>query len=268
MKHRDRWLRAGRPDLAAWNAPSLITADDVPAQCRLPFCTLWVENRQKVFCKNHEARWRHAGRPDIEQFIVDCQVIGTASIDLRGLPPQLKLEFQYGLQCRADARARTTPPYMVMQAVRLANAAAVASLLDLEEPEWRKAAKAGRSRPPILFVIEAREAVESLRDGTGWEVEYPRDVWRLHKLPGITVRHADSTSRERLRFDRISQPWLRELGKRWTRLRLATGLSVGAAKAGVDALTCFSQFLAHAGVDRLAEVDRPLLERHLGWVAS
>ena len=31
----------------------------------------------------------------------------------------------------------------------------------------------------------------------------------------------------------------------------------------VDALTCFSQSLTRVGVDTLAQVDRPLLERHL-----
>ena len=70
------------------------------------------------------------------------------------------------------------------------------------------------SRP--LFLVDARDAVESLRDGTGWEVEYPRDVWRLHKLPGITAPAGRPCPRARLRFDRIRQPWLRELAKRWT----------------------------------------------------
>jgi integrase len=36
----------------------------------------------------------------------------------------------------------------------------------------------------------------------------------------------------------------------------------------VDALTCFSRFLTLAGVDALAEVGRPLLERYLAHVAS
>ena len=67
----------------------------------------------------------------------------------------------------------------------------------------------------------------------------------------------------RLRFDRITQLWLRDLGKRWTRLRLTSGLSIGAARAGVDALIRFSDFLTLTGVDRLADVDRPLLERYL-----
>ena len=72
----------------------------------------------------------------------------------------------------------------------------------------------------------------------------------------------------RLRFDRITQLWLRELGKRWTRLRLTSGLSIGAARAGVDALICFSDFLTLTGVDTLADVDRPLLERYLAHVMS
>ncbi len=119
-----------------------------------------------------------------------------------------------------------------------------------------------------LFLIDARDALESLRDGTGWEIEYPRDVWRLHKLPGITIPAGRPCPRARLRFDRITQPWLRELAKRWTRLRLASGLSIGAARGGVDALTCFSTFLTLAGVDTLADVGRPLLERYLAHVAS
>ena len=74
--------------------------------------------------------------------------------------------------------------------------------------------------------------------------------------------------RAHLRFDRITQPWLRELAKRWTRLRLTSGLSIGATRSGVDALICFSAFLTLAGIDALADVDRPLLERYLAHVTS
>lgn len=92
---------------------------------------------------------------------------GTAHIDLRDLPRQLRLEFQYGLQCRADAHRRTTPPRIVMQAIRLARAAGVSSLLDLAEETWRHDAASGRVREPVLFLIEVRDAVEVLRDGAG-----------------------------------------------------------------------------------------------------
>jgi len=266
-RHRDRWDRAGRPGLASWEAPELAAPDTRPAECRLPFCSLWAENPAKMFCRSHDDRWQRQGRPDPGRFTIDCELAGTAHVDLRDLVPQLRLEFQYALQCRHDARSRTARPRLVMQAVRQAGRAGVSSLLDRPEQQWRQAA-GSQVRAPVLFLLDARDAVESLRDGTGWEVEYAKDVWRLHKLPGIAAPPGRPCPRARLRFDRITQPWLREPGKRWMRLRLASGLSIAAAKAGLDALTCFSQFLALAGVERLAHVDRPLLERHLAWVMS
>ena len=38
-KHRDRWDRAGQPDLASWDAPDLAPGDTTAAECRLPFCS-------------------------------------------------------------------------------------------------------------------------------------------------------------------------------------------------------------------------------------
>lgn len=266
-KHRDRWNRAGNPDLATWDAPDLTPSDPAEAECRLPFCDLWVINATKIFCTGHDDRWQRHGRPDPDRFIADCGLVGTACIDLQDLTPQLKLEIQYARQCRADARSRTAAPRLVMPAVRYVQAVGVTSLLDLSEQQWRHGAgsQVGES---ALFLIDARDALESLRDGTGWEIEYPRDVWRLHKLPGITVPVGRPCPRARLRFDRITQPWLRELGKRWTRLRLTSGLSIGAARGGVDALICFSTFLTLIGTGALADADRPLLERYLAHVTS
>ena len=265
-RHRDRWNRAGQPDPACWAPPDLAPGGTVPAECRLPFCSLWVENPAKMFCAGHEDRWQRHGRPDPGRFIADCQLVGTACIDLQDLAPQLKLEIQYALQLRHDARSRTAAPRLVMPAVRHARAVGVTSLLDLTEQQWRHSARSQASQS-ALFLLDARDALESLRDGTGWEIEYPKDVWRLHKLPGITSPAGRPCPRARLRFDRIAQPWLRELAKRWTRLRLASGLSIGAARGGVDALTCFGRFLTLTGTDSVAEVDRPLLERYLAHVA-
>ena len=70
--------------------------------------------------------------------------------------------------------------------VRHAQAAGVTSLLDLSEQQWRHGAGA-QADESALFLIDARDALESLRDGIGWEIEYPRDIWRLHKLPGIAI---------------------------------------------------------------------------------
>ena len=266
-KHRDRWDRAGKPDLDTWDAPDLAPGDPAAAECRLPFCNLWVINPSEIFCTGHDDRWRRHGRPDPARFIADCELAGTACIDLQDLPLQLKLEIQYALQCRADARSRTAAPRLVMPAVRHVQAAGVTSLLDLSEQQWRQSAGAWADEA-ALFLIDARDALESLRDGIGWEIEYPNDVWRLHKLPGITIPAGRPCPRARLRFDRITQPWLRELAKRWTRLRLTSGLSIGAARGGVDALTCFSRFLTLTSTSTLADVDRALLERYLAHVAS
>jgi len=266
-KHSHRWNRAGTPDLATWEAPDLAPGDTVAAKCRLPFCGLWTENRAKIFCTGHDDRWQRHGRPDPARFIATVELVGTACIDLQDLAPQLRLEIQYALQCRHDARSRTAAPRLVMSAVRHVKALGITSLLDLSEQQWRRSA-GSRAGESAMFLLDARDALESLRDGTGWEIEYPTDVWRLHKLPGVTVPAGRPCPRAHLRFDRITQPWLRELAKRWTRLRLTSGLSIGATRSGVDALICFSAFLTLAGIDALADVDRPLLERYLAHVTS
>ena len=76
--------------------------------------------------------------PDPDRFIADCELVGTACIDLQDLSPQLKLEIQYALQCRHDARSRTAAPRLVMPAVRHVKAVGVTSLLDLTEQQWRQ----------------------------------------------------------------------------------------------------------------------------------
>ena len=266
-KHNGYWKRSGRPGLAVWEAPDFASSGPAPAECRLPFCDLWVDSPAKSFCPGHYDRWVRHGRPDLERFVTDCQLVGTAHIDLRALAPQPRLEIQYALQCRHDARSRVAPARMVTPAVRLVTTLGITSLLELSEQQWRAAA-ATRPNQSLIFLLDARYAIEALRDGIGWETEYGRDVWRLDRLPGIAGPGGRPCPRVRLRFDRITHPRLRDLGKRWTRLRLTSGLSIGAARAGVDALTRFSDFLALAGVGSLADIDRPLLERYLAHAMS
>jgi integrase len=123
----------------------------------------------------------------------------------------------------------------------------------------------GRPAPndaaPRALVIYGHQQIEDLADGAGWEAEYPRDVWRLRHLGMPTGGGAPS----HLRFDKIPQPWLNELAKRWVRWRLTTGLGTTAAARYVVAVTRFAGFLAspQVRVDQLAAVDRALLERYL-----
>jgi integrase len=271
MRHRSRWARSGNLDSAAWAAGLPMVRAEHHTECRLPFCTLWTENDTHLFCKSHETRWRQLDRPDVEEYIAHCLLRGKARIDFRGLGPQLKLEFQYAVQCRHDEATITAPPPVVTWALRQATTAGVASLLDHSEQQWR-ALTAGRAGGWYQgFLLHARDVVEMLRDGTGWEVEYPRDIWRLHTLAGLTMNAGKAPdARNHLRFDRITQPWLRVLAKRWARLRLTSGLAVGTVLNDVTALTRFSGFLEQASptVGALADLDRALLERYLAWLAT
>lgn len=111
----------------------------------------------------------------------------------------------------------------------------------------------------LAFLRDGYRRVEALAIGQGWEVEYPRQVWRLRNLG----RHEQLA---RLDFTGITQSWLRELAKRWAHRQLTTGLSVATTYSGVRAVTWLSGWLARpqVAVDRLADIDRALLERLLG----
>jgi len=268
MRHRSTWTSSKEPDPARWASTVPAVSAAARSECQLPFCDVWVENDKRLFCKSHHTRWHQLGRPDPEQYVAHCLLRGKARIDFRILSPQLKLEFQYAVQCRQDQQTITAPPPVVTWALRLAANSGVVSLLEHQAPYWRELS-AGKSGGWYEgFLLHAHEVVETLRDGTGWDVEYPRDVWRLHTLPGLT-RNAGHTpeARNQLRFDRLPQPWLRVLAKRWCRLRLSSGRTV---INDVTALTRFSMFLEHHAPDvtTLADLDRSLLERYLAWVST
>src|SRR5262249_156404 len=145
------------------------------------------ENGTHMFCKAHETRWRQLGCPGAEEFTDHCLLRGKARIDFRALPPQLRLELQYGVQCRRDQETITLPPQVARWAIRQALAQGVASLLDRSASQWRELTAARKNTTYQAFILFARDVVEALAEGTGWEAEYPREVWRLHRLPGLTI---------------------------------------------------------------------------------
>jgi integrase len=172
---------------------------------------------------------------------------------------------QYALQRRSDEKKTKTPPDGVRAVVGFLAGTGVASLLDHAEPAWREqlARRGPKGDLERALVVYARRQVEDLACGTGWDVEYGRDVWRLRTL-GVDGPHA------RLRFDRIPQPWLKDLAKRYARWRLGGGLSGAQACWDAAVVTRFAVFLAAPGVhvESLAQVDRTLLERYLAHLRA
>ncbi len=149
-----------------------------------------------------------------------------------------------------DAAVRT-------RVIRFLAKESVTSLLDNDDDTWRVLGRtAFNDSLSRSFLGYAYRQVADLAEAGGWEAEYPRDVWHMRRL-GFD---SDRT----LRFTGIPQPWLREPAKRWVRWRPSTGLGLEAGGGRpVVAITRFARFLAEIGIDRIDQVDRPVLERYL-----
>jgi integrase len=272
--HFRAWRQAGRPELGSWlvGLPAEALAGEATA-CRISYCHLWV-HEGLPFCLSHGNRWKEKGRPDIEEYArsyEDDSVPAHERIDLSGLDAHLRLEAQYALQGRHDDGAIKIAPGAVQTVITFLAARAATSLLDHDEDAWRQAwfdrfpgrKSPGQGDSGRALLIYARRKVEELHSGRGWDVEYPRDAWRLRNL-GISEGPATVS------FAKITQPWLKELAKRWTRWRLSSGTGAGTLTKGAIAITRFSAFLASPSVNvaRLAQVDRELLERYLAALSA
>lgn len=268
VRHHGFWERAGKPDRAAWLAGLAPVQDLGHPVCGLSYCTLWTHGGSP-FCVNHRSRWEFVGRPDIDEFTVLCESYGNDRFDFRPLGDrrQLKLELQYALQCRHDERQVKTPAAVARPGIALAAASPVASLLDWPIERWveffdaNHSAKHGQNGQ-IAFLRYAYRCLEDLLCGSGWEAEFPRDVWELHRL-GIE-------GRKRLRFDGIPQPWLRPLAKRFARWRLSIGRSPNQVYIDTQAVSRLARFLEFppVNVTSLAGIDRATLERYLADLST
>ena len=249
------------------------------AACRVGMCGR-VSFSSTGLCNAHYQRWSKQGRPDLEDFSAATSPLtgarlrghgdapggrnpdGASSVDLRDLPPQLRLEIQYALQSRRDEMAGKARPRVVQKIVRLLADSPARSLLDQPVQEWCRNFSLRPHSSARGLLSYAHRAVEDLARGHGWDAEYPHDTWRLRSL-GFDGPHAA------LRFGRIPQPWLNDLAKRWTRSRLTTGISPSLARSSLAAVTRFGQFLRTAGEDmQLSNIDRELLERYLAYLGT
>jgi integrase len=264
--HYGRYRSAGKPGPGPWAAGQPPVPQPEPlVTCLVRSCGLWAR-RDGVLCHAHALSWSRNGRPDAREFAAgydDESRLRRDRIDLRGLGPQLRLEWQYAFQCRSDAGQEKVRPEEARRAVSAAAAAGVTSLLDWDEDQWRRHRAPGvrtfRSAAPArALVIYARRQAEGLAFGCGWDTEYPRDTWRLRNL-GID-NHAAT-----IQFAGIPQPWLKDLAKRWCRHRLASGISAGEPARATRIIARFGAWLAgpDVNVTSAAGITRPLLERYL-----
>jgi integrase len=97
------------------------------------------------------------------------------------------------------------------------------------------------------------------------DAEYSGDHWNAQRLGVPALR-----GRQAARFDAITQGWLRDAVKRWSRFRLATGCAFATISAGALALSRFSAFLGerHPGIAGEAGITRAVLEDYLSWLLA
>jgi len=111
-----------------------------------------------------------------------------------------------------------------------------------------------RSRPTLIAI-----------DGACVDAEYAADDWEAGRL-GVPARRGRNT----VHFGVITQQWLREDIKRWSRFRLSTGYAFTSVDTCAQAMARFSEFLAerHPHVCTPAGISRNLLVDYLSWMAS
>src|SRR5215470_5674824 len=110
---------------------------------------------------------------------------------------------------------------------------------------------------PRLAVVHGEAAI---LDG-----QWASDHWDAGRL-GIPARRGRGTAR----FGAISQQWLRDPVKRWSRFRLATGCAFATIDAGALALTRFSRFLAahQPQATGASAITRAVLEDYMSWLVT
>ena len=95
-----------------------------------------------------------------------------------------------------------------------------------------------------------------LAEGTGWDAEFGRDAWQMHRL-GFEGRRV-------LDFSGIPQPELKDLAKRWIRWRLSTGLGLDAGGTAASSPSPGSpRSCRPRHHQRPASIDRAILEDYL-----
>ena len=245
---------------AEFLATAALPVEAPGTECIYPGCDFPED--QDGLCDGHRYRWIRLGKPPVADLPVKLEELRTPGFSLAGLPPLLKLEFQYLLQVRTDERRSNIPINEWNQALRVVLAEKVESVRERTLDYWLNA-RCNRKVIHGLFRL-LFTALDDLHDtGSEWD----RDIWRpahlgfdLEARRGIPPLH----------FEKIAQQWLRELTKRYFRLRLAT-TELRTVAGQLSSYHWFSRFLAECYPDTChqpAILTRPVLEHYIGWLIN
>lgn len=233
VAHRARWAHdAPQHPAEGWAATAApLSLPHTPVRCLLPDCELWCHGSRQ-FCLSDYARWtgfrkRRPGANEAD-FVTYAQRSSIPVVDVSELPPRIALEIQYIFQCWVDRGTKRTDVYAWRRALDLLRDSAAISMLDVPAEEWvdKLPGKTGSLNYTATVFRWGWVQLDALLHGTGWERQYPLDEWKLAQ-----IGHPEHPKRT-LKFAPITQPWLRDLGKKWIRHRLALGLAV--TTIGVD----------------------------------
>jgi len=255
--HLWRWRKAGKPDQDAWalGEHAALTGNGL---CRVPDCGFPATGGHRRFCDWHATRFTNSPFDDPDVFALTenapCRRVG---YDMRALSGVARLEVQFMLQQRHDEQGASLSKKTFDRMVKgLADVGG--SLREGTEADWNE-----RLGDAISLLRFARDRLDLLADGA--VMDWDDDTWDLRRALGARW---DVYKGRRLRFGAIPQPWMRDLAKRWARLRLSSRAQQ-VVVSNVRNLQIFGQFLASRGFAPTRDgLRREHLEQFLAWLPS
>ncbi|WNV83144.1 tyrosine-type recombinase/integrase [Umezawaea sp. Da 62-37] len=271
-RHLEGWTRHGRPDVATWIGRTTYSSPATNGlgerDCSFPIgCPRWTDGPNIALCRTHYERWRTRGRPDLAEWFRDLEHAGDPRLKLAHLERHLRLEVQFGLQCRHDEASKRTMIRTVRESVGLLERAVddgLTSLLDWDDKRWKafvgsnRKGRTSTKSTALQFLRDTRLRLQILgADGDPWADQMPRDTWdlRVFGIQNESVRY--------YRFGGIPQQWLREVVKRWSRWRLTQDVDPATQSINIAGVTKFAVFLGASAT--VADLDRDRIEQ---WLAA
>lgn len=177
--------------------------------CAAWACVRLAHRAEPALCDIHERTWIRDGRPvgaSFETWKARAHAldVGSRVVVLAGLSARAKVEVLYGLHCAVREERRTHVKALQGAVGHLREHGAV-NVTDVDVDVG------GLRRDARSFLLFVRDRVELA--STSPDSEMAKDCWDLRVL---------GCDRGKIHFGHLSQTWLREGAKAWTRERLDT----------------------------------------------